>query len=66
MNPLEYAKAITGLLVPLIVFLLMKVGFNADPSFVGLLTIILTPILVYLIPNKPVAVVAVTKVKAKS
>lgn len=50
-DPKTYAKAIVGLVVPLLVFLLGKLGFNASVEFIALVTVVLTPIIVYLIPN---------------
>lgn len=51
----EFDKAIVALVVPILVFVLARVGFNADDSVTAAITTILTAILVYLTPNKPAA-----------
>lgn len=47
----QYSKAIVAVLVPLVVQLLGKAGFNLDPTFVDALTVILTGVFVYFVPN---------------
>ena len=48
----EFDKAIVGVITPLIVFILLKFGFNVDPNYSALLASALTGIVVYLTPNK--------------
>lgn len=47
-----FNKAIVGLVVPLIVAALAKIGFQADDQTTIVITSIVTSILVYLTPNK--------------
>lgn len=47
-----FDKAIAAVIVPLAVFLLAKVGFNADPDFAAELATLITGLAVYLVPNK--------------
>jgi hypothetical protein len=48
-----FDKAIAGVLVPLIVFGLAHLGFNADATFSAELSAAITGLIVYLVPNKP-------------
>ena len=48
----SFDKALVGLLVPLTVFLLAHFGFKADEGFVSALGVVLTPVVVWLVPNK--------------
>jgi hypothetical protein len=45
-------KAIAAVIAPLIIFGLLKLGFNADPTFSAELTAAITGLLVYIVPNK--------------
>lgn len=47
-----FDKAIAGVLVPLIVFGLAHLGFNADAGFSAALASVIDGLVVYLVPNK--------------
>lgn len=47
-----FDKAIVALLIPLILFGLGHFGLKVDDTFTAALTTVLTPIIVWLVPNK--------------
>ena len=50
-----FDKAIAAIIVPLAVFLLASVGFQADANFSAALATVITGLVVYFVPNKPAA-----------
>jgi len=49
---MKYAKAYAGAATVLISFLLTKVGFDLSDEVTGAITVLLTPVVVALVPNK--------------
>lgn len=48
----SFDKAIAGLVVPLLIAALAKIGFQADDEFTGALVAIVTSLAVWFVPNK--------------
>lgn len=49
---MKYAKAYAGAITIVIVFGLGEVGFNLPDSVTGAITVLLTPLVVAIVPNK--------------
>lgn len=52
MNPHEIRKAITALVVPIVVALIARTGFDAGPDIVAGLTAVVSAVLVWAVPNR--------------